>query len=96
MPDTDGILTYGDHRAMEVADELMEMGVRIPEDIALVGCGNQESHLRIPFSLTTVDSQPMALAREAAELLIKRMKEDFQPKSVHIKIPVHLVGRKSG
>ena len=95
-PDADGIMTYGDHRAMEVADELMEMGVRIPEDIALVGCGNQESHLRIPFSLTTVDSPPMTLAREATELLIRRMKEDFQPKAVHIQIPVHLVARKSG
>ena len=95
-PDTDGILTYGDHRAMEVADELMEMGVRIPEDIALVGCNNQQSHLRIPFSLTTIDSPPMILAREATELLIKRMQVDFEPKAVHIQIPVHLVERKSG
>jgi LacI family transcriptional regulator len=95
-PDADGILTYSDHRAMEVADELMEMGIRIPEDIALVGCGNQETHLRIPFSLTTIDAPPLMLAREATELLIKRMQEDFQPKAEHIQIPVHLVERKSG
>lgn len=95
-PDADGILTYGDHRAMEVADELMEMGVRVPEDIALVGYGNQESHLRIPFSLTTIDSPPMNLAREATELLIKRMRDDHDPKAIHIQIPVHLVERKSG
>jgi LacI family transcriptional regulator len=96
MPGADGILTYGDHRAMEVADELMEMGVRIPEDIALVGCGNQESHLRIPFSLTTIDSPPMTLAREAITLLIRRMKEDGPAKAEHIQIPVHLMARKSG
>jgi len=96
MPGVDGILTYGDHRAMEVADELMEMGVRIPEDIALVGCGNQESHLRIPFSLTTVDSPPMTLAREATTLLIRRMKEDGPAKAEHIQIPVHLMARRSG
>jgi len=95
-PDADGILTYSDHRAMEVADELMGMGVRIPEDIALIGCGNQETHLRIPFSLTTVDAPPMALAREATDLLIRRIQEDHDHKPAHIMIPVHLIERKSG
>lgn len=95
-PDADGILAYSDHRAMEIADELMGMGVRIPEDIALIGCGNQEAHLRIPFSLTTVDAPPMTLAREATDLLIRRIQEDHDHKSVHVMIPVHLIERKSG
>jgi LacI family transcriptional regulator len=48
-----GIFCYNDRVAMGVYDALHERGVRIPDDVAVVGFDNQEviaAHLRPPLS----------------------------------------------
>ncbi|MEG1515085.1 MAG: LacI family DNA-binding transcriptional regulator [Clostridia bacterium] len=94
-PAANGVFAYGDHRALEVADELASLGLRIPEDVALIGSGTLKSYLRIPFSLTTTYSPPTLIAHEGTELLIRRMQGDMDPPSLHVKIPVHIVEGKS-
>lgn len=95
LPNADGVLAYSDHRALEVADELISQGIRIPEDVAVIGFGDLESHLRIPYSLTTLHMSPIDTATEAMELLIKRIQGKLAPEPIHIQIPTHIVLRRS-
>jgi LacI family transcriptional regulator len=49
---------------------ILDEGLRIPEDIAVVGCGNvlYSDFLRVP--LTSVDQDSSAIGRFAAELAL--------------------------
>ena len=57
----DGVFCYNDPTAMGAMKAVLETGLRVPEDVALAGCGNvaYADFLRVP--LTSVD-QPSAVA----------------------------------
>jgi LacI family transcriptional regulator len=94
-PRPDGVFCCNDPIAMGAMRAILEAGLRIPQDIAVVGCGNVRyaDFLRVP--LTTVDQDSDSLGTSAAKLalsLIKR-KGAAAPKSVLL--PVNLVVRAS-
>jgi LacI family transcriptional regulator len=65
---------------------ILDAGLRIPEDIAVVGCGNvlYSDFLRVP--LTSVDQDSSAIGRIAAELALNLvgMKTPMRPKTERI------------
>ncbi len=67
-PRPDGIFCYNDPIAMGVMRAILEAGLRIPEDIAVVGCGNllYSDFLRVP--LTSIDQDSAAIGQRAAAL----------------------------
>jgi LacI family transcriptional regulator len=69
-PRPDGIFCYNDPVAVGVMQAILNAGLRIPEDVAVVGCGNvhYSDFLRVP--LTTVDQNSDSLGRRAAELAL--------------------------
>ena len=66
----DGIFCYNDPIALGVMRAILDAGLRIPEDIAVVGCGNllYSDFLRVP--LTSIDQDSAAIGRHAAELAL--------------------------
>lgn len=94
-PDVDGVMTYSDHRAWEIASAIQKAGKRIPEDIAIVGCGDLAPAISIPFPIPTVSSHPVEQARLATELLIRRILGQLDGAPVHKNLPVHLVPREN-
>ena len=71
-----------------------EAGVRIPDDVALVGFhGVELSRLTIP-SLTTVELRATELGRIGAEMLFSLL-DGIQPEEPERVLPVHLVVRES-
>jgi LacI family transcriptional regulator len=66
----DGIFCYNDPTAMGAMKALLEVSVRIPEDVAVVGCGNvaYADFLRVP--LTSVDQQCDAIGDRTARLAL--------------------------
>jgi LacI family transcriptional regulator len=73
-PPIDAIFCGSDQIARGVADELRERGVRVPDDVAIVGYDNWEiiaSNTRPP--LTTIDMDLEGLGREAAHELLDRL-----------------------
>ena len=72
-PQTDGIFCYNDPIALGAMRAILDAGLRIPEDVAVVGCGNvlYSDFLRVP--LTSIDQDSGAIGSYAAELALALM-----------------------
>lgn len=83
-PRPDGVFCFNDPVAMGAMKAILEAGLRIPEDVALVGCGNviYAELLRVPLS--SIDQESAALGRDAARLVLSllRRKTSTAPKTV--------------
>ena len=66
----DGIFCFNDPVALGAMRSILDAGLRIPEDIALVGCGNvlYSDFVRIP--LTSVDQNSSAIGQRAAAMAL--------------------------
>jgi LacI family transcriptional regulator len=82
-PRPDGIFCFNDPSALGAMRAILDAGLRIPDDIAVIGCGNlsYSDFLRIPLS--SVDQGSENIGRLAAELALKiaRNKETLRPTS---------------
>jgi LacI family transcriptional regulator len=66
----DGIFCYNDPVALGAMRAIVDAGLRIPDDIAVVGCGNVRycDFLRVP--LTSIDQDSSAIGKHAAALAL--------------------------
>jgi LacI family transcriptional regulator len=69
-PRPDGIFCFNDPIALGAMRAILDAGLRIPEDVAVVGCGNvlYSDFLRVP--LTSVDQDSSAIGAQAAEFAL--------------------------
>lgn len=67
----DGIFCFNDPVALGAMRAILEAGLRIPEDIAVIGCGNlsYSDFLRVPLS--SIDQGSASIAKAAATLALK-------------------------
>jgi len=75
-PTPTAIFCFSDYMAFGVYSALEKCGIRIPEDISVVGCDNNEFSDMIIPPLTTVDLQPYKLGKEAAKLMFQILNDD--------------------
>jgi len=76
----DGIFCFNDPSAIGAMRALLDSGLRIPEDVAVIGCGNipNSDFLRVPLS--SVDQNSVQIGTEAAQLaLLLTDKRDIPP-----------------
>jgi LacI family transcriptional regulator len=71
----DGVFCYNDPIAIAAIDVVLEAGLRIPEDIAFVGCDNLHYDNSLKAPLTSVDHHSELIGVRAAELLLRLLKE---------------------
>lgn len=69
-PRPDGVFCYNDPTAMGAMKAVLDAGLRVPDDVAIVGCGNvtYADFLRIP--LTSVDQESEEIGKRAAKLAL--------------------------
>lgn len=69
-PIPDGVFAYNDPLAIGAIEAILDAGLRIPEDIAVIGCGNLhfDPVLRVPLS--SVDQNSQAIGQRCAEILL--------------------------
>jgi GntR family transcriptional regulator of arabinose operon len=75
----DAVAAYNDEAAVKVILQLKEMGLRVPEDISVVGFDDSYLALNGPVKLTTVTHPKEKLGEAAAELLLGLMNGDVPP-----------------
>jgi LacI family transcriptional regulator len=89
-PRPDAVFCYNDPIAMGAMKAILGAKLRIPEDVAIVGCGNvtYAELLRVP--LTSIDLQSNALGRQTAkQLWIDRVKDAIAPRGNPARTETH-------
>ncbi len=89
------IFCYSDLVAFGVMRAVSEAGLRIPEDMAIVGYDDMEfcAHAQVP--LTTVRIPKRALGEKAVEMLVSMLRNGGQTGTRSARLPVELVIRES-
>ena len=88
-PRPDAVFCYNDATAWGAMLAIIEEGLRIPEDIAILGCGNIPYSVFMRVPLTSVDQNAALLGQQAANLALRAIKERSQ-KSGHAPMAVLL------
>jgi LacI family transcriptional regulator len=96
-PQPDAIFGYNDPTAAGAMKTILEAGIRIPDQIKVIGVGNvhYSDLLRVPLS--TIDQSSTAIGQQAADILIKAIgsKRKKPPKTVMIE-PTLVVRESTG
>jgi LacI family transcriptional regulator len=94
-PRPDGVFCYNDPVAAGAVKAVLEAGLRVPEDVAIIGAGNvhYSDLLRVPLS--TIDQGSATIGETAAELLCACMEAKIPAERKRIFVPSRLVVRDS-
>lgn len=92
-PELTAVFVYNDVMAAGAVDRFRDDGVKVPGQVAVVGCDNSIADYTRP-KLTTLDFSKEKMVKDAMDLLFRRIgKEDFAP--VHIKVVPQLIEKES-
>jgi len=94
-PRPDGVFCFNDPLAIGAMSTILEAGLRVPEDIALIGCGNLPNNdcLRVPLS--SIDQHSQMIGQRAAELVLNLIESKQTPRARTIILEPTLVARSS-
>jgi LacI family transcriptional regulator len=94
-PPPDGVFCYNDPVAAGAIKAVLETGLKVPEDIAIIGAGNvhYSDLLRVPLS--TIDQSSSAIGETAAELLVSCIESKTPVPAKRILIAPQLIVRES-
>jgi len=94
-PRPDGLFCFNDPLAMGAMNFALDHGVRIPEDLAVVGCGNlhYDDSLRVPLS--SIDQQSRRIGEEAARIALEILNSKVPPKPQTMVLQPKLIVRES-
>lgn len=90
----DTIFCLTDLQAIGAMEALLEYGVRIPEDVNLMGCDNITDGLNAPVPLTTFQFSGRDVGRIALEVLLRALDGDY-PDGVMITKRCRIIERDS-
>ena len=86
-PRPDGVFCFSDPIATGAMQAILEHGLRIPEDVAIIGCGNvlYASALRVPLSSVNQESETMG--ERAAKMVLELVSADgkIEPREVSLR-----------
>jgi LacI family transcriptional regulator len=91
----DGIFCYNDPLAIGAMHAIFDAGLRIPEDIALIGCGNLHYDMSLRVGLSSIDQQSQQIGEQAGKILLSIVEAKTPPAPRSIIIAPSLVVRES-
>jgi len=85
-PRPDGIFCYNDVAAYGAIAAVLDAGLRVPEDVSIIGCGNLLYNKFIRVPVTSVDQQSAVIGQRAAKLALQLIEADqpVVPKPVYL------------
>lgn len=93
MPD--GTFCYNDPVAIGAMKAILEAGLRVPNDIAVIGAGNVRYSDLLTVPLTTIDQSTKEIGKQSAEMLMEQISSKASRPPHAVLIPPKLVVRQS-
>lgn len=94
-PRPDGVFCHNDPLAIGAMNAILDAGLRIPEDIALIGIGNLYYDNSLRVSLSSIDQHSEQIGQQAAEIILNLMEKKTKPAPRTIILDPVLVVRAS-
>ena len=94
-PRPDGVFCFNDPLAVGAMTRALDEGLRIPEDLAIIGCGNlhYDDALRVPLS--SIDQQSRRIGEEAGRITLGILNSKTARKPERVLLEPKLVVRAS-
>jgi LacI family transcriptional regulator len=94
-PTPDGVFCFNDPMAMGAMNFALDHGVRIPEDIAIIGCGNLHYDDALSVPLSSMNQHSRRIGHEAARIALGILNSKKPPKPETVVLQPELIVRKS-
>jgi len=91
----DGVFCYNDPIAFAAIEVVLEAGLRIPEDIAFVGCDNLHFDTTLRAPLSSIDHHSSLVGVRAAKMLLSLLKNKTPRSPRHVALKPSLIVRQS-
>lgn len=89
------VTCFNDLVAMGVIRALAELGLRVPDDVSVIGFDDIQSAAYLSVPLTTVKQPMREIGRQAAELLLSQLEAEEEVPPQRIVLEAELVVRES-
>lgn len=94
-PVPDGVFCFNDPVAIGAMRAILDAGLAVPSDVAVVGAANMRHSDMLRVPLSTIDQDTGAIAARAAELLLAAMADPAAATPRRIETPLRLIARAS-
>jgi LacI family transcriptional regulator len=94
-PRPTAIFLAQDHLAAGVYAAAQARGLRMPQDLSVVGFADLTHAALMQPPLTTVRQDPEAIGRQAATILLRRLQGVADAQAAHVRLPPELIVRAS-
>jgi LacI family transcriptional regulator len=94
-PRPDGVFCFNDPMAMGAMNYALDRGLRIPEDIAVIGCGNLHYDDALSVPLSSINQHSRRIGQEAARLALGILNSKVPPKPENVILQPELIARRS-
>jgi LacI family transcriptional regulator len=94
-PRPDGVFCFNDPLAMGAMNHALDQGLRVPEDIAIIGCGNLHYDDSLRVSLSSIDQHSRQIGEEAARITLAILNSKVPPRPEVVVLQPELIVRRS-
>ncbi len=91
----DGVMTYTDLMAVGAMDAAAGHAIKIPEDLRVVGCGDDPLLCAMKIPLTSIDIEGRELGIKAAQLALRVIGNGSRSRAHRVLVKPRLIKRKS-
>jgi DNA-binding LacI/PurR family transcriptional regulator len=90
----DALFVASDHMAFAAIDALRGLGLRVPEDVSVVGFDNVPQAAWGAYRLTTIEQSAAPMIEATVRMLLQQLEDDAVTRD-HVVVPTRLVVRSS-
>ena len=94
-PKPDGVFCFNDPLAMGAMNHARDEGIRIPDDIAVIGCGNLHYDDALSVPLSSINQHSRQIGQEAARIALRILNSKVPPKPESVILQPELIVRRS-
>lgn len=94
-PRPDGVFCFNDPLAMGAINYALDQELRIPEDVAVIGCGNLHYDDALSVPLSSINQHSRRIGEEAARIALSILNSKVPPKVESVVLQPELIVRRS-